>query len=58
MQELPMSPEDPQQSVDRVDPEPGHNGLEAQLNFIPTMLLKRKVIEKVETVEHREGSRL
>ena len=53
-----LSPEDPQQNADRVDPEPGHGGLEAHLNFTPAMLLKRKVMEKVETVEHGEGSRL
>ena len=57
MLELLRTAEDPEQSLDRVELEPGEDVFDAQLYFILTMLLEN-LTEKVETVEYGEGLRL
>ena len=60
MLELLRSADNPEQSLDHIDLEPGDDVLDAQLYFILTILLKENFMEKkkVETVEFGEGLRL
>ena len=52
------SAEDPEQSLTRVDLDPGDDVLDAQLYLRLTMLLKEILMKKVETVEYSAGLRL
>ena len=58
MLELVRRAENFDESIDRVDMDPGDDHLDAQLYFILTMLLKENMMEKVETVEYGEGLHL
>ncbi|CAK0871008.1 unnamed protein product [Prorocentrum cordatum] len=55
MLELIRKAENFDESLDRVDLDPGDDQLDAQLYFILTMLLKENMMEKLETVEYGEG---
>ena len=58
MLELIRKAENFDESLDRVDLDPGDDQLDAQLYFILTMLLKENMMEKLETVEYGEGLQL
>ena len=58
MLELIRKAENFDESLDRVDLDPGDDQLDAQLYFIQTMLLKENMMEKLETVEYGEGLQL
>ena len=58
MFELLKLAEDPEQSIDRVDLEPGDEHLDTQLYFVLTMLVKGNALDKVSLVEQGEGLHL
>ena len=55
MFELLKKAEDANESIDRVDLDPGDDHLDTQLYYILTMLLKGTAIDKVSLVEYGEG---